>query len=479
MKEAESTTEKVLSFTRREGLLLPGDCVIVALSGGADSVALFHLLRKNSQALGIRLRAAHFNHGLRGKASDADEQFVRRLCAGARVPLDVEKGNMSTVPKPKGEGTEAWGRRLRYAFFERLADQYEAKVATGHTRSDNAETVLFHAIRGSGTRGLSGIHPVRGRFVRPLLPLGREEVRLFCQENGYAYVEDATNEDPAFTRNLLRLSAMPVLEQAHPGAEKALDRLSRQMRDVDSWLEELALQLLQKAQNEKEAFPAGWHLPAYDAETFLAAAVPVRRKALSLLLGPRTDHAALLAMEQVLCGELRAAVLPGGQSAVLRNGRFLLLCPEDEKPPPSYEMELRPGQYALPGGYNLEIGTCAADTAEGQILENPKKGYTFCADYDKIYQYGMLRTRRKGDRFYEAGRGVGKTLKKWMSEKRIDRELRGYIPLMAQGQSGRILWVWGAGFSQGLQPGKNTKTILWVKTDRPFCTKSAEEGCNA
>lgn len=450
--------QQVWSTIRRHGMLAEGDCVIVALSGGADSVALFHLLAWGRQTLGLRLLAAHLNHGLRGAAAEEDEAFVRALCEQNGVPLFVRQAEGS--PRLAGEGEEAWGRRLRYAFFEELAHSHAAKVATGHSGSDNAETVLFHAIRGSFTAGLSGIPPVRGVFVRPLLDVNREEIRAFCRERGYAYREDASNGDPAYSRNLLRLSALPLLEQAHPGAERALCRLAADMRGLHGWLGAQAEELLRAARAEEVA--PGWRLPGYMAARLLAAPQPVRLAALARLAGPRAGRSALAGLEAVLEGRCSALALPGGCTAFLRGGRFLLA--RQSWPEAPREMVLAEGEYALPGGYRLHVWVEETGCGEKTCEKKQKKGYTFRADYDKIKQCGILRTRSRGDDFAPPGRGLHKPLKKWMIEEGIDRELRALLPLVAERGSGRVLWVWGAGFCAGLQPDADTRRLLCIQT---------------
>ncbi len=469
MRETGGEEALFLSTIRRHAMLQPGDRVIVGLSGGADSVALFHLLLKNRLGLGIQLQAAHLNHGLRGAAAEEDEAFVRRLCEANDVPLHLRRADMALRPKPKGEGAEAWGRRLRYAFFDELAFLQNAKVATGHTGSDNAETLLFNAARGSFTAGLAGIPPVRGPYIRPLLAFGRGQVRAYCKQMGYAYRQDASNEELIYSRNRLRLQVMPELEAAHPGAEKALCRLAEDMRSLDAWLLQQAQAGLAEARRlaEGREKPEGWFLQGYDAETLLALPAPVRLRALAALLGRAATRTALSQMEEVLSGVAGMAQLPGGLMARRSGGRFLLV------PPALYggagdellaEQAPKMGRQPLPFGYVL---TSCIEEATGCVWEKQKKekkDYTFWADYDKMNPY-VIRTRRKGDFFAEAGRQGTKTLKKWMIEKGIDRELRGRLPLLARPGSGQVLWVFGAGFSSEVQVAQHSRRQLHICTE--------------
>ena len=174
------------AYISQHQMLQKGDTVIVALSGGADSMALFHFLFSVQNVWGLRLRAAHVNHGLRGAAADGDAAFVRAQCAARGVPLD------ETLLSPPENAGEEWGRQERYAFFARLAQAHGAKVATAHTCSDNAETVLMHILRGSGANGAEGIREQNGRYLRPLLDMTRDEIfayvcKSLIQEQMYVY----------------------------------------------------------------------------------------------------------------------------------------------------------------------------------------------------------------------------------------------------------------------------------------------------
>lgn len=472
--------DKVRLAIRRHGMVESGGKVIVALSGGADSVVLFHLLWGLREELGIEVMAAHFEHGLRGEESQQDAVFVQELCKKHGVKLFIRYGRMSDEPKPPGESVEAWARRLRYAFFERIAEEDGAKVATAHTLSDNAETVLFHAIRGAGPRGLAGIPPVRGPFIRPLLEASRAEVEAYCLLQGLTFRNDATNEDTGFTRNRLRLDVMPRLEQAHSGAAQSLGRLAGDMRELNDWLSQMATKLLRKAS-------AGGRSPgrrarneaiSLDCAALLAAPAPVLRQLLALLAGRGADRAALERAEAVLRGEARAAQLPGGVSVQVENGRFLVV-PENLAPrlPEGldYELPVEAGEYTLPGGYRMRVSVVEAGGGDAARLlsgnddeKKSEKGLTFCADYGKIYHCGVFRTRRPGDAFAFSTRGVSKPLKKWMNEEKLDEVTRASLPVLADARTGEVYWIWNEGFSAGVQPGKATRQFLLIRQEGRF-----------
>jgi tRNA(Ile)-lysidine synthase len=216
----------------------PGQRIGAAVSGGADSVAQLLLLLELRERLGIVLSVVHFNHKLRGRASDADEKFVANLAAGHRLPFHIDREDISSKSKRERANLEDTARRARYGFFERLAAEGKLdKIAVAHTANDQAETVLAHIFRGTGLAGLGGIHPELGCVFRPLLKFRRAELRAYLQERRQTWREDATNRDTKRTRARIRLKIMPALEKHfQPAVVEHLCRLADLARADDSWL---------------------------------------------------------------------------------------------------------------------------------------------------------------------------------------------------------------------------------------------------
>ena len=219
---------KLLAFVGKYRMIAPGDTVICAVSGGADSVALLFALYLLRQKLGINLEAAHFNHHLRGEESDRDETFVRQLCGRYEIPLHVGSGVVTAGKK----GLEAAARDARYAFLETLS----GKIATAHTADDNAETVLMHMVRGTGLNGLGAISPVRGKVIRPMLTVTREQVLAFLEEYHLQYVQDSSNDTDGFLRNRLRHHVMPILKQENPRLSENLSAMALRLRQDEALL---------------------------------------------------------------------------------------------------------------------------------------------------------------------------------------------------------------------------------------------------
>ena len=227
---------KLEGFLREHRMISPGDLVTCAVSGGADSMALLWSVYLLKEKLQIDLRAAHFNHRLRGAESDRDEAFVRSFCDGYGIPLFVESGEVKTGKK----GLEAAARDARYAFLRSLP----GKIATAHTADDNAETVLMHLVRGTGLKGLGAISPISGNVIRPMLSITRAEVEAFLQEYHVDYITDSSNETDAFLRNRLRHHVMPLLRTENPKISENLSAMALRLRQDEAALHDMTKDLI-------------------------------------------------------------------------------------------------------------------------------------------------------------------------------------------------------------------------------------------
>ena len=275
-----------LEQLKRHGLVQPGDRVIAAVSGGADSMALLLFFLRCGPALGLTVEVAHVDHGLRGEASARDAAFVAAFCRARGVPLHRFSAPEEGVVPPEGAG-EAWARQLRYGFFERLCREHGAKLATAHTKNDQAETLLLHLARGCGPAGAAGIPAVRGAVIRPFLTVSRRQTEAYCRALGQPWVMDETNAADNYARNRVRRYALPALETVNPQAVEALARFCDRMALVDGYLAAQADTLLETAKQG-----SGWRL-----STLNEAHPAVRDEAFARILGPnaREDAVARLA----------------------------------------------------------------------------------------------------------------------------------------------------------------------------------------
>ncbi len=230
-------------------LLERGDHLLVAVSGGPDSVALLRAMVLLSSEYELRLTTAHLNHGLRGAEAEREEEFVRGLCAGMGIACICKTVDIRMLRKGRGMSLEEIGREERYRFLDEAARTCGArKIATGHHRDDQAETVLINLLRGSGLEGLKGIPPVRdGRIIRPLLHVGREEILEFLHREGLAYMTDSSNRSPLFLRNRIRHELIPELTlRYNPGIVEALSHTAEIIRREDDYLQDVVRQILRQ-----------------------------------------------------------------------------------------------------------------------------------------------------------------------------------------------------------------------------------------
>jgi tRNA(Ile)-lysidine synthase len=217
--------------------------VLIGISGGPDSMALARVLMHLAPDRDLHLGLAHLNHGLRGESSDRDQAFIQQFAAMSNLPFFCEYRDVAVMAKQSRTSVEEAGRNARYAFFNQVADTCGfSRIATGHTRDDNAEQVLIGLLRGSGSKGLAGIPPVReNRFIRPLIDRSRQEILGFLEDLDQAYVMDDSNQDPAFLRNRIRTQLLPILEKDYnPGIKQGLHRLSTILFHEDQFLDDHA-----------------------------------------------------------------------------------------------------------------------------------------------------------------------------------------------------------------------------------------------
>ena len=379
-------------FLRQFQMVQPGDTVICALSGGADSVALTFGMYLLKEELGIRLEAAHFNHGLRGAESDGEEAFVREFCEGYKIPLHV--GREAVVPGKKG--LEAAAREARYRYFSTL----DGKIATAHTADDNAETVLMHLTRGTGLKGLGGIAPVSGNLIRPMLSVTRKQVLEFAEEYCLHYCTDSSNETDDFLRNRLRHHVMPLLKQENPCFAENTSAMALRLRQDEQALGEAA---------DFDELP--------DVVALRQLPKAVRSRMLERFLkenGVKEPEAAHISLaESLVFSEKPSAQghFPGGIT-ICRNYDRL---EKKEDIPALQTMPLSMGVTQIPG-YRI---TCT----QAQTIENTPNVFTVAA------QGGLfLRCRQPSDAIRLSG-GT-KILKKAMIDRKIPAGQRLQIPVI-------------------------------------------------
>lgn len=420
--------ERVRATIRRHAMLAGGETVLVALSGGADSVALLHVLSRLAPAWRLTLRAAHVDHGLRPDSA-RDAAAAAAVAAQLGVPCDVLAARVGRVGSP-----EAAARAARYRALEACADRVGAhRIAVGHTADDQAETVLMRLLEGAGVRGLAGIPPVRGRIIRPLLEVRRPALVAALAAAGLRWVEDPTNHDPAFLRNRVRHDLLPRLAADYtPAVVPALGRVARAFREASEAIEQVAeAELARLATREGTALTLPLaplrRLPPEIAATVLRLAVarvggraPLRawaQRALRRALGlpaPRRPLRAGRVTVEASVDRLRVAL-----TAPMR-----LLA----RPVPV------PGEVALP-----EIDrVLRARILPGAGYTPPREPWRAAFDADRLPAGLRVRPRRDGDRLVAFG-GRERRLKSLLIDAGVPRWDRCRVPLVEAGDA--IVWV--------------------------------------
>ena len=399
---------KLISFTRQQGLISPGDHVICAVSGGADSVALLFGLYLLKEKLDIRLSAAHFTRKRRGGASDRDEYCGRDLCDRYDNPLMV--GSAAVTPGKKG--LEAAARDARYGYLRSLP----GKVATAHTADDNAETVLLHLIRGTGLKGLGGIAPISGNVIRPMLSATRQDVENFLQEWSLPHIEDSSNGTDAFLRNRLRHHIMPRLLQENPQFSENTSAMALRLRLDEACLSQAAKMASPISISAlKEQPPA---LRSRILENFLKQ---------NGVREPEASHLSLL--ESLICSDNPSAAghFPGNITIARRYDTLVRLDSRDI-----------PADVLLPSQGTVELpqwGIRVTCTPAEAIVNTP--------DIFTVLPQGSitLRSRRGGDEL-QLSSGT-KSLKKRFIDRKIPAPERSFIPILEDDAG--ILAVYGFG----------------------------------
>jgi tRNA(Ile)-lysidine synthase len=462
--------ERVRHTIRQHDLIPSGARVLVALSGGPDSVALLTLLRMLADDDNFVVAgAAHLNHLLRGRDADEDEAFCRRLVSSLSLPIEVETVDVARKARQERTSLENAAHEARYAFFGRAAGRLHAdRVAVGHTRDDQAETFLLRLIRGAGPRGLGGIHPRAGLIVRPLVDCARAELRAFLQAHTIEFREDATNADVSIPRNRVRHELIPFLrDRFSPGIIAVLDREARIAREDAAFLDQAALEA---AGRITVRTPAGVEIPAIAllAEPPAVARRVARGAQQTVSGGQFIGFDAVQALlEFAASGAAGPLDLPGHR--MQRRGDTIVLSPSSpgrrggraEMCAFAYELSV-PGRVAVPEAacvISAEKAVATAEMAASDVW--PPTGREDAAVLDAACVHGPLavRSRQPGDVFRPLGLRGHKKLQDFFVDRKTRRADRDRVPLIVD-QRGLIIWVAGHAVAEEARVTDRTEAVV-------------------
>jgi len=494
-KRPATLEQRVLRFIREQHLVSGQQKLVVAVSGGPDSVCLFHILVNLREELGITLHVAHLNHQLRGAESEADAQYVADLARQLNTPATIDQRDVKAYQARQRLSLEEAAREVRYTFLAQVADSIGAdRAAAGHTVDDHTETILMHLIRGTGTRGLRGLQPSSRwqsvgnslTIIRPLLQISRQETEGYCQQHQLVPRFDASNLSLSPLRNRIRQQLLPLLQSYNPQVAEALLRTARIAVDdlafLDKEISRLWGKVAQEQKNtiilDKERFG---QLPPALKRHLLRASI---EKLIGNLKDIETRH-----IEEIMATLDKPAgkriSLPAGLTFLVEYDKYLLGSdPAALSPFPILEAKSAlkiPGETQLPGWcIEATIIDQKGESERGEApLTNlpppfpregdkggglPNNGLTAYFDLDKVGNILTVRTRKPGDRFQPLGMSQPKKLNEFMIDSKIPQAWRGRIPVVCSPE--HILWVVGWRIDERAKVTDNVKQILRLEFKR-------------
>ncbi len=454
------TLQKVKHTISRHQMISEGDSVIVAVSGGPDSVCLLHVLHELKNELHIHLVVAHFDHGLRPAEDESETAFVRGLAESLKLPFETAKGHLLAKKTPGSR--EEVARNARYAFLERVTKKREAqKIALGHNLNDQAETILMRLLRGSGPSGLTGIPPCRdGSIIRPLIEIERPEIENYLKARKLVSVMDSSNLKTDYLRNKIRLELMPLLEEQQPQLGHLLGQTAEILRDEDDYLERIA-----EAWLTKRMEPTPHHTFRVPIASFLDLPTPLRRRVIRNLIGKvkkdlrriSWDH--IEAIQRLAQAEKpQAALNLPGRLTVKRTYDHLIFSASVKRKP-------LPFHYTLdgPGTYDLkEIGRSLSveEIKNRRGLRLRGSAWTAFLDAEKLRFPLTLRTFKPGDRFIPFGMRGHKKLKDFFVDLKVPMEQRHSTPILCCDDT--PVWVCGFRIDDRFKVTSDAKRVLKI-----------------
>ncbi|MDR1002501.1 MAG: tRNA lysidine(34) synthetase TilS [Oscillospiraceae bacterium] len=445
---------KVVNAIEKYEMLKLGDCVIVALSGGADSVSLLHALNVLRERLGISLRAVHVNHMLRGEEAERDSRFSCSFCESLGIPIDVFRVDIGKLAKERKIGTEQCGREERYRLLAEVREKFGGRIATAHTLSDNAETMLLNMTRGCSVAGLRGIPPVRGDIIRPLIFVTRAEVEQYCRENSLDFVTDSSNLSDGYTRNKIRLGVIPRLTEINPLLELSMSRLSECASEDDRYLSSAAAEF---SANNKQG-------DCFSLDSLRALPLPILKR---VLIGECRDRYGIDCDFRRL--ELLLEIIDRGAGAVslskeitasIYKNRFKFS--RKGKAITEWCVDMQIPFSRLPDGREVRFELTTLRQFEEKYKFN-KFLFKNAIDYDTISANPCIRGRRQADSFRPVSRGLSKPVRKLFNEFGIEPEKRGNMAIISDEKG--IVWIERFGADESRKISETTERVLVIKLE--------------
>jgi len=449
--------EKVKKTITNRKLIRPGEHVLVAVSGGADSMALLYALYWLKKELSLRLTIAHLDHGIRADTAE-DLKVVRYAAEDLGLPLIYERADAPKLARRERKNLEEAARIVRQGFLTRAAKEAGAqKIALGHTRTDLAETVLMHLLRGAGPGGLKGLAYSSPPYVRPLLACSREETRAFCRKHAIPFHDDPTNQDTRYLRNAIRLELLPQLSRYNPRAEEALARAGELWAEAEEALDWATRRALEEIKDGDRI-----DLERLRAMPRAVQALALRRALIAALGGARGLERVHVEdiLKLVAKGNPGEVALPRGFLAQVEQDKLLIGRKEDGRSP------FEPVELPLPGEVELPE---AGFRLRAEVIPRPESivpplRFVAYLDPRKVALPFTVRPRRPGDKIQPLGLSGHKKVKDLLMEARIPRRERDSWPLVCD-QKG-VAWVVGVRIAEGYKVEPDAKEVVRLEAER-------------
>jgi tRNA(Ile)-lysidine synthase len=452
----DNVVDRMAKTIDENRLLKRGDSLLVALSGGPDSVALLHLLDCLKSKYRIRLAAAHLDHGIRPEAA-GERAFCKNLCRELKIKFNSKKADIPKLAAKEKSAVEETGRKIRYEYFQYLCDRFGYdKIATGHTSDDSAETIIFNIVRGSGLRGLSGIAPRRGNIIRPLIEIDKKEILKWLKRQKIAFVSDASNLSLAYARNRIRQKILPELEKLNRSARQNILRLAKNAAEevefIDSTVVSIYEKALLRAGKSKIVLDLG-KLKDYDPS--------VKKKMVSEAYGRlsgrfyRPPSRAILRAGEAFGGR-NGAKAPLGRDIWIEKSQNRICV--FKKAVRRKKIEL-----AIPGTTGISNSDLYLETRimkRSQVKKLKTHPDVALLDYGKMKKVSV-RFWRNGDRIRPFGMKGSRLISDIFTDRKISSFERREIPLVTS--DGNIAWVAGVIISDDFKVGMKTKEVLRIR----------------
>ncbi len=454
---------KVLATIQKYSMLAPGDRVLVAVSGGPDSVALLHVLLDLREALGLELHVFHLNHMMRGKASERDALFVKKLADELGLPCTIRSFDVPAYIEERGLSPQEGAREVRYMLLDEVAEEVGAsKIALGHQADDQVETFIMRILRGAGMEGLGGIPPARGKYIRPLIEVGREEIEAYCRGKGIEFRVDASNLNLSYLRNRVRHRLIPAFQEYSPAFKENVLKTIEVLVADQAFLEEVTEEEFARIAVTEEK------LVKLARSTLLKMPLAIQRRVIREgirlvkgdLTGIEFKHIETVS-DYVASGKGKLQIdLPHGLVVFSEYGTIIVAQKEKLKSPAIGGIPLD-----IPGTTEVrELGVrFTADLGSARDFRPSEGKEVAYLDADELKAPLKVRTRLPGDSFRPLGMKGSRKLQDFFVDEKVPRRERDRVPILET--NGQIVWVVRYRIDDRFKVTEKTRKVLKLRVE--------------